>query len=169
MLPKGVLITVETPMCLNGFRSIIRIGSTLSHIANDMTDDGDMMRERRQLYALGNVLSRRFHMCSIEVKNTLFRSFCTPMYNCQLWWNFSVQSMHKLNVAYNNAFRFMHHLPTYCSASLMFVVNRVPNCRAVIRNRIYGFMKRLVSSSNALVLSAVTSDARNRSKSFATG
>ena len=106
-------------------------------ITNDMPDDADMMRQRRQFYALGNVLSRRFHMC------TLFRSFCTPMYTCQLWWNFSVQSMHKLNVAYNNAFRFMHHLPTYCSASLMFVVNRVPNCRAVIRNRIYGFMKRL--------------------------
>ena len=122
-----------------------------------MTDDADMMRQRRQLYALGSVLSRRFHMCSIEVKNTLSRSFCTPMYTCQLWWNFSVQSMHKLNVAYNNAFRVMlHHLPTYCSASLMFVVNRVPNCRAVIRNQIYGFMKRLVSSSNALVLSTVT-------------
>ena len=133
-------------------------------IANDMTDDADMMRQRRQLYALGNVLSRRFHMCSIEVKNTLFRSSCAPMYTCQLWWNFSVQSMHKLNVAYNNGFRFMHHLSTYCSASLMFVVNRVPNCRAVIRNRIYGFMKRLVSSSNAFVLSAVTSDARYRSK-----
>ena len=70
-----------------------------------MTDDADMMRQRRHLYALGNVLSRRFHMCSIEVKNTLFRSFCTPMYTCQLWWKFSVQSMHKLNVAYNNAFR----------------------------------------------------------------
>ena len=47
---------------------------------------------------------------------------------------------------------------------LMFVVNRVPNCRAVMRNRNYGFMKRLVSSYNALVLSAVTSDARYRSK-----
>ena len=31
-------------------------------------------------------------------------------------------------------------------------------------NRIYGFMKILVSYSNALVLSAVTSDARYRSK-----
>ena len=133
-------------------------------ITNDMTDDADMMRQRRQLYALGNVLSRRFHMCSIEVKNTLFRSFCTPMYTCQLWWNVSVQSMQQLNVAYNNAFRFMHHLPTYCSASSMFVVNRVPNCRAVIRNRIYGFMKRLVFSSNALVHSTVTSDARFRSR-----
>ena len=27
--------TVETPMCLNGFRSIIRIGSTLSHLHSD--------------------------------------------------------------------------------------------------------------------------------------
>ena len=60
-------------------------------ITNDMTDDADMMRQRRQLYALGNVLSRRFYMCSIEVKNTLFRSFCTPMYTCQLWWIFSVR------------------------------------------------------------------------------
>ena len=35
-----------------------------SHIlTNDMTDGADMMRQRRQLYALGNVLSRRFHMC----------------------------------------------------------------------------------------------------------
>ena len=58
----------------------------------------------------------------------------------------------------------MHHLPTCVSASLMFVVNRVPNCRAVIRNRIYGFMKRLVSSTNALVLSAAISDARFRSR-----
>ena len=38
-------------------------------ITNDMTDDAVMMRQRRQLYALGNVLSRRFHMCSIERKN----------------------------------------------------------------------------------------------------
>ena len=34
----------------------------LGHIiCNDMPDDDDMMRQRRQLYAQGNVLSRRFH------------------------------------------------------------------------------------------------------------
>ena len=43
-------------------------------IANDMTDDADMMRQRRRLYALGNVLSSDFIMCSIEGENTLFRS-----------------------------------------------------------------------------------------------
>ena len=51
----------------------------LGHVrANNMTGDADVMRQRRQLYAMGNVLSRRFHMCSIEV-----------MYTCQLWWNVS--------------------------------------------------------------------------------
>ena len=35
----------------------------LGHIiCNDMSDDDDMMRRRRQLYAQGNVLSRRFHV-----------------------------------------------------------------------------------------------------------
>ena len=87
----------------------------LGHIiCNDnMSDDDDMMRQRRQLYAQGNVLSRRFHMCSLEVKNVLFRTFCTPLYTCQLWSRYTARSLHKLYVAYNNAFRMMHHLPTY--------------------------------------------------------
>ena len=49
-------------------------------ITNDMTDDADMMRQRHQLYALGNVLSRRFHMCSIEVKNTVSLVLYTNVY-----------------------------------------------------------------------------------------
>ena len=53
----------------------------LGHIrCSDLSDDEDMMRQRRYLYAQGNVLSRSFQMCSIDVKNTLFRTFCTPMY-----------------------------------------------------------------------------------------
>ena len=81
----------------------------LGHIT--MSDDDDMMRQRRrQLYAQGNVLSRRFHMCSPGVKNVLFRTFCTPL-TCQLWFRYTVRSLHKLYVAYNNAFRMMHHLP----------------------------------------------------------
>ena len=94
-------------------------------------------------------------ICNINHTEENWIQMETPYYTGSL-----AQQMHH----YNNAFRFMHHLPTYCSASLMFVINRVPNCRAVIRNRIYGFMKRLVSSSNALVLSTVTSDARFRSR-----
>ena len=57
----------------------------LGHIiCSDLSDDEDMMMQRRHLYAQGNVISRTFHMCSIAVKNTLFRTFCTPMYTCHL-------------------------------------------------------------------------------------
>ncbi len=68
-----------------------------------------------------------------------------PLYTCQLWSRYTARSLHKLYVAYNNAFRMMHHvhLPTYCSASEMFTVNRVPNCAAVIRNLTFKFMSRL--------------------------
>ena len=46
----------------------------------------------------------------------------------------------------------------YCSASEMFIVNRVPNCTAVIRNLTFRFMWRLGLSSNALVCSIIDSD-----------
>ena len=41
----------------------------LGHIiCSDLSDDEDTMRQRRYLYAQGNVISRSFHMCSIAVK-----------------------------------------------------------------------------------------------------
>ena len=131
----------------------------LGHIiCSDLSDDEDMMRQRRYLYAQGNVLSRSFHMCSINVKNTLFRTFCTPMHTCHLWWNYTAQSFHKLKVAFNNAFRMMHNLPRYCSASEMFTVNRVADCKAVIRNLVHRFMMRLAISNHLLVRSILSSD-----------
>ena len=76
---------------------------------------------------------------SLRFKNTLF---CTPMYTCHLWWNYTAWSFHKLNVAFNNAFRMMHSMHTYCSPSEMFTVNRVADCKAVVRNLVHRFMRR---------------------------
>ena len=42
----------------------------------------------------------------------------------------------------------MHNLPTYCSASEMFTVNRVADCKAVIRNLVHRFMMRLMICYN---------------------
>ena len=79
-----------------------------------MSDDDDMMRQRRQLYAQGNVLSRRFHMCSLEVKNVLFHTFCLSCRPIPVSYGLdTLPAVYiKLYVAYNNAFRMMHHLPT---------------------------------------------------------
>ena len=74
----------------------------LGHVISaDMKDDLDIMRQCRQLYAQGNALARRFHMCSDNVKVTIFRS---SLYTSQLWWKYKVNSIRKLYVAYNNAF-----------------------------------------------------------------
>ena len=77
---------------------------------------------------------------------------------CHLWWNYKAQSFHTLNVAFNNAFRMLHNLPTHCSASDMFTVNRVADCKAVIRNLVHRFMTRLTISKHLLVRSILSSD-----------
>ena len=68
------------------------------------------------------------------------------------------RSIDQLKVAFNNAFRMMHNLPTYCSASEMFTVNRVADCKAVIRNLVHRFMMRLTISKHLLVRSILSSD-----------
>ena len=78
--------------------------------SDDLSDDDDMARRYRQMYAQGNALLRTFIMCTDSVKITLFRSFCTSLYTCELWWKYRSDSLRKLDplcVAYNNVFRFL--------------------------------------------------------------
>ena len=59
----------------------------LGHCISDvLSDDDDMARQYRQIYAQGNALLRNNCMCTESVKITLFRSFCTSLYTCELWW-----------------------------------------------------------------------------------
>ena len=44
-------------------------------ISNNLSDDLDIERQHRQLYAQGNTILRKFHMCSIQVKQTIFRTY----------------------------------------------------------------------------------------------
>ena len=73
-------------------------------ISDDLSDDDDMARQYRQIYAQGNALLRKFCMCTESVKITLFRSFCTSLYTCELWCQYLSESLRKLCVAYNIVF-----------------------------------------------------------------
>ena len=46
------------------------------YISDDLSDDDDMARQYRQIYAQGNAILRNFFMCNESVKITLFGSFC---------------------------------------------------------------------------------------------
>ena len=60
----------------------------LGHIfQNDFSDDMDIKKQRRKLFAQGNSIMRKFYMCTLQVKLTLFQSYCSPMYLAHLWTN----------------------------------------------------------------------------------
>ena len=60
------------------------------YITDDLSDDDDINRQRRTLFVQGNIrhILRKFNMCSLGVKLTLFRTYCSPMYTAEHWWNY---------------------------------------------------------------------------------
>ena len=115
----------------------------LGHIiTDDLCDDDDV--QRCKLYAQANMLARKFHMCTDEVKVSLFRAYCTPFYTAHLWCKYRTAKLRKLQVAYNDAFRILLKLPRWTSASTLFVTSNVPTFHALLRNLIY---KMYVSTS----------------------
>ena len=79
------------------------------YICEDLKDDTDINRQCRHIYAQGNLLIRKFGMCTSNVKSFLFNTYCSPLYTAQLWWNYNASSIKKLYVAYNNIFRLLHN------------------------------------------------------------
>ena len=53
-------------------------------ITEDLCDNDDISRQYKRIYAQGNALIRKFYMCTESVKCTLFKSYCTSLYICQL-------------------------------------------------------------------------------------
>ena len=86
-------------------------------ITDDLKGDNDIASQYKRIDGQGNALIRKLYMYSDHVKCTLFRSFCTSLYTCQLLCNYKSESIRKLYVAYNNMFRLLCNATRYCSAS----------------------------------------------------
>ena len=102
---------------------------------------------------------RTFNYCSADVKKQLFSSYCGSLYTCHLWCNYTVRQYRQMHVAYNNVFRRLMGYHKFCSASGMFVENRIDNFDARIRRLVYGFYQRLMCSGNSLVNCVMNSSA----------
>ena len=50
------------------------------YITDDLSDDDDINRQRRTLFVQGNIILRKFNMCSLGVNLTLFHTYCSPIY-----------------------------------------------------------------------------------------
>ena len=131
----------------------------LGHIiSDDMSDDADVFRQVKCLYIRGNIISRKFANCSINVKLVVFKTYCSCLYTAQLWGTCLSRTMNRLKVAYNDSLRMVLGIPRYCSASEMFAYTNVPSCQCVIRLNIYSFMRRIECTNNIIVRSIVNSD-----------
>ena len=103
---------------------------------------------------------RKFSICSLEVKLTLFRSCCTPMYGVQLWWNYNKSTLNRLHIAYHNIFKLFIGMSKFESTSLLCTLFDVQCCQSVIRNMVYKFLCRLGSSVNYILNDILTSSLR---------
>uniref|UniRef100_A0A3P9KQQ7 Reverse transcriptase domain-containing protein n=1 Tax=Oryzias latipes TaxID=8090 RepID=A0A3P9KQQ7_ORYLA len=122
-------------------------------ITDDWRDDRDIQRQYCKLYAQANMLIRKFSACSLQVKCSLFRAYCTPLYTAPLWWNYGRGTFHKFLVAYNDAFRLLLQVPRWYRASQLFVDAHIPTCEALLRKLTYSLMERLDKSKNSIIMS----------------
>ena len=131
-------------------------------ISNDRSDDADIMRHCRYLYAMGNTLIRRLHFCSLIVKKRLFTTYITNFYTGHLWYKYKNSSIRKAKVAYNSIFRRLLGVPRYVegqghySASHLFVSNNIATFDALLRMRAYGFYARHKETTNGLIKDVIT-------------
>ena len=71
-------------------------------LSSSMKTSIDVSHQTRKFYAQANMLLRNFRYCGREVKFMLFKSFCTNMYCCPLWFNSTSSSIKKLKSSYNS-------------------------------------------------------------------
>jgi len=103
------------------------------------------------------MILRKFHMCNPDVKLTLFRTYCTPMYTSQLWWSYRKATINKLYTSYHNILKMFLGLSKFESTIVLCIYVNVQCCQSVIRSLVYCFLLRLDSSDNVLVQSILRS------------
>ena len=131
------------------------LGHTLT---SNFSDDEDIKKEIRKLCARGNTLIRKFSFCNIEVKCNLFKTYCYSLYCSPLWCNFRKSTLTRLKVCFNNVLRRLTGVPMFSSASQMFVAHNVMSLPELMRKTAFGLFKRILGSSNSIILAICKSD-----------
>ena len=126
-------------------------------ISDDLNDNQAIIKEKRGIYARGNMLHRKFKACNNEVKKKLFVSYCTSLYCSALWSTYTPKRvMEEIHIAHNDVYRLLFKLPRgLISVSQHFVTAGIPNFTMIRRRHMYSLYKRILSSSN-VIINAIT-------------
>ena len=78
----------------------------LGHIiVSDNSDNDDIQREICNMFIRTNILIRRFHSCSHNVKVLLFKSYCVCLYDTYLRNYFKISAINKLRSCYHKCIK----------------------------------------------------------------
>ena len=119
-----------------------------------------MNMRMRGIYAVGNMIIRKFGKCSLDCKLMMFRTFLSNIYASGLWSGYKVASYSKIKISHNDIFRSLLNVPRWDSATMQFTANQVDNLYCVIRKSYYSLMTRVRRSMNPIISSLVRSEAR---------
>ena len=139
---------------VNGYKYL---GYYISN-APSKSDDLELRNQYRLLCCRANSMIRKFALCSHSVKKYLYNTYCSNICGVHLWHSHHVSVLRKFVVCFNNAARMFFGYGRFCSASNMFVSERIDNFSAVHRKSVYGFMARLQLSDNDIVQRVYNSD-----------
>ena len=130
------------------------------YISNTLSkcDDLELCQQYRLLCCRANSLVRKFARCSYPVKRYLYTTYCSSVSSVHLWHSHRVSVLRKFVVCFNNAARMFFAYDRFCSASSMFVQERMDNFHAMRRKNVFRFMIRLSRSSNRIISALFHSD-----------
>jgi len=128
----------------------------LGHIVdNSFSDDKDICRELKCLFARTNLLIRRFSHCSRDVKIRLFKSFCICFYDIGLWLNYHAYTLNKFASAYVKCVKLFFGFHKYSSVTNMFLQLGLPSFDTIIHNaRVRFVANSLAVAGNRIVATA---------------
>ena len=74
-------------------------------ITQNCSDEEDIQREIGNLFIRTNMLIRKFHRCSFQVKITLFKTYCLSMYDIALRTRYSQHCVNRFRSAYHKCMK----------------------------------------------------------------
>ena len=104
------------------------------------------------------MLLRKFSAAHTTTKIMLFNAFCSPVYECQLWFNFIKEPFRRIHVAFNNDLRLLLKMPTWCSASQLFVQHGAITFLAAVRKQQFSILRSLCLCNNDITQAFVSCD-----------
>ena len=145
-IDKSKIVSLSFPkLVLNGQElSYVSDFKYLGHVIDDTgSDNKDINREIRSLFARTNILKSRFKKCSIEVKLRLFKCYCMCFYDIALWSNYSTTTFNRLNSCYIKCIKSFFGFHKYSSVTSMLLHLGLPTMNTIIVNVNFKFTERL--------------------------